>query len=267
MPPLYTATSIKKAYSLRWGWTGWPSNSIMPTLSPSDWQSLSIAWEGDGIRVLEKACRSDQWQMTVSTTPQLTPSVIVSRLKGRIDHHCRTNAVPMKFSRKVALRAIGNNTIEDVQEYIRKQVEAEQFVDPKFSELMREFTRVWKDDSSDAPLESASGRYWYRLHIVLVVQSRHRIREQRFLGNAFEVLQTIALDQGYRLGALSVMPDHVHVSLRGRIEESPETIALILMNESCHRLKCGDLWQPGYYVGTIGAYHMNAVRSRSFLSG
>ena len=57
------------------------------------------------------------------------------------------------------------------------------------------------------------------------------------------------------------MPDHLHMCLRGALEDSPEAIAIGYMNESCRKLGVVGLWRPSYYVGTTGAYNMSAVRS------
>lgn len=258
----YQRNTTTPAYSLRWSWTGWPSQCAFPKLSDQDWNSLTKAWEQDGIRLLERKCASEFWQATVSTKPHVVPSFIVARLKGRIDHLLRSQKVPFKFSRKVSLRSLGNNTADDVQDYIRKQVDTARFYDADYAALLQQFTRVW-DESTDShsPIEVASGRYWYQLHVVLVVEARHRIRELDFLGEIYETSQAIALDRGYRLAAISVMPDHLHLSLRGAVADSPEAIAMAYLNESCRRLKVNELWRPSYYVGTIGAYNMNAVRS------
>jgi REP element-mobilizing transposase RayT len=80
------------------------------------------------------------------------------------------------------------------------------------------------------------------------------------LGRLFDACQAIATDRGYLLGGLSVMPDHLHVCLRGAVADSPETIAISYMNASCRKLGAVGLWRPSYYVGTTGAYNMNAVR-------
>lgn len=123
----YRADTTTAAYSLRWSWTGWPSLGSMPNLSEDDWRTLEAAWEQDGIRLLERRCQSDYWQATVSTKPSSDPSLIVARLKGRIDHRFRSQKIPFKFSRKVSLRAIGRNTTADVQDYIHRQVDSSQF--------------------------------------------------------------------------------------------------------------------------------------------
>jgi REP element-mobilizing transposase RayT len=232
----------------------------MPSFTEEDWSALADAWEQDGIRLLERKCLSDHWQATVSTKPATDPSLIVGRIKGRIDHRFRTQKIPFKFSRKVSLRALGNNTTADIQGYIRRQVDSAQFCSLDFAHDLKQYTRVWQDEELHAPIEVSSGRYWYLLHLVLVVDGRHRIGSLDFLGHLFEGCQAIALERDYLLGGLSVMPDHVHLCLRGVVADSPEAIALGYMNESCRRLGVAGLWRPSYYVGTTGAYNMNAVR-------
>ena len=261
-PDCYRADTTSVAYSLRWSWTGWPSLGSMPNFTEDDWRTVADAWDHDGIRLLERKCLSDHWQAIVSTKPTIAPSVIVARMKGRIDHRLRSKETPFKFSRKVSLRAIGNNTLADVQDYIRRQVDTAHFYDSDFADDLKQFTRIWEDESIPAPIEVSSGRYWYKLHLVFVIERRHRIRNIGFLGELFEACLAIALDRGYRLEGISVMPDHLHLCLCGAVTESPETIALSYMNESCRRLGALGLWVPSYYVGTTGAYNMNAVRGK-----
>jgi len=230
----YHAGDASPAFSLRWAWTGWPSADVFPNPSSIDWKLLESL--------------------------SVVPSMIVARLKGRLDHAFRTKGIPLKFSRKVALRSLGENTQAGVDQYIANQVDKEQFVDDRFGASLKEFTRVWQSRAAD-PLEVNSGRYWYQLHLVLVVDKRHRIVDLSFLGKMFESFQEIAIDAGYELSALSVMPDHTHVALRGVVSQSPEAIAVQFQNGIESHLRVNSLWQPSYYVGTFGAYNMKVVRT------
>ena len=144
----YHAGDASPAFSLRWAWTGWPSADVFPNPSSIDWKLLESLW--------------------------VVPSMIVARLKGRLDHAFRTKGIPLKFSRKVALRSLGENTQADVDQYIANQVDKEQFVDDRFGASLKAFTRAWQSRAAD-PLEVNSGRYWYQLHLVLVVDKHHRI--------------------------------------------------------------------------------------------
>ena len=56
------------------------------------------------------------------------------------------------------------------------------------------------------------------------------------------------------------MPDHLHLALRGNIEQSPEEIALAMMNNLAYGFGQNPIWQSSYYAGTFGDYDMDAVR-------
>jgi REP element-mobilizing transposase RayT len=58
------------------------------------------------------------------------------------------------------------------------------------------------------------------------------------------------------------MPDHVHMALRGNINESPEEIALAIMNNTAYAMGQNSIWQRGFYVGTFSEYDVRALRGR-----
>ena len=74
-----------------------------------------------------------------------------------------------------------------------------------------------------------------------------------------DTCRRIAGVKEHRISALSVMPDHVHIALRGRVDESPQEIALAYMNNLAHVAGCYQLWMPSYYAGTFGDYDMGGV--------
>jgi hypothetical protein len=57
------------------------------------------------------------------------------------------------------------------------------------------------------PSESNSGRYWYDLHLVLVVAERFRITDPKRIGRIRDTALAVAAEGGHRIAALSVMPD------------------------------------------------------------
>jgi REP element-mobilizing transposase RayT len=112
-----------------------------------------------------------------------------------------------------------------------------------------------------APTETTSGRYWYNLHLVLVTEERRRNSELPWLAKIRDQSFRIAEKKGHGISRLSVMPEHVHFSLRGNIEHSPQEIALAFQNNLAHCLGRAPVWRETYYVGTFGEYDMNVVRS------
>src|SRR5947208_3747164 len=93
--PLYRAADLHPAYQLRYGWTGWPSKTVFPGDLTSILPDIAPEWEKDGIRVLESAHSPERIQLTLSTTPQVSPVTLAARVKGRLQHHCRQKSIPI----------------------------------------------------------------------------------------------------------------------------------------------------------------------------
>lgn len=262
--PYYTADDINSAFHLRYGWTGWPSSSTFPDEPHEEFfEKLTEAWETDGIRLLEYDWTPKQLQFLTSVTPEVAPVTFTARMKGRLDYALRKAEMPTKFNRTFAMRTVGENRRDEVEQYIGRQVQKEGFADPKFEEFLEEFTTVNESVDLSSRVETKSGRYWYNLHVVLTVRDRSRITDREGLSTLYDWSLNVAEVKGYRISALSVMPDHLHLALGGNVEHSPEEIALSFMNNLAYQFGHMALWQPSFYVGSFGEYDMGAVAART----
>jgi len=260
--PLYRAEGQQVAYHLRYSWTAWPAGSLWRSLPIDDLLStLAPRWEQDGLRVLERLISPDKIQATFSTRPDVAPTALARLAKGRLQHAMReADRTFQGFSRKVSVRCVGRNRAKDVQAYIARQVEKEHFADSRFEAMMRQFTVLCPSVNLALPDSSTHGRYWYNLHVVLVVAERYRIVDPHRLGTIRDRCFQIANKKGHRIAVLSVMPDHLHMALRGNRDESPQDIALAFQNNLAFALGQMRIWSDGYYVGTLGEYDMQAIR-------
>lgn len=256
----YTGRNIRPAYTLHYDWTGWPTQGTrLPPQTVAIVRDTIALWEQDGLRLLTPHATAEKVQLLFSVTPPASPVFFCMRVKGRLQHALRKADVPVEFSRKVAFRSLGENTDEVVGHYLRGQVGKEDFADPRFREIMRQFTVVHNDVQLAEPAESNSGRYWYNVHLVLVVADRFRITNPDRLRQLRDTAFEIAAEGGHRIAALSVMPDHVHMALRGDIECSPEKMTLVFQNGLARAAGCR-VWQDGYYVGTFSEYDLDVIR-------
>ena len=260
--PLYRAHNLLPAFSLRYTWTGWPSpGSAFPSAPPADlYDALSQLWEGDGLRLLEPTWTPRDLKLTFSTKPSVSPVFLASRAKGRLQHALRTRNAPQKFSRKVSVHSVGDNVDSEVEAYIRDQVNRSDYADPLFRQFLEDL--VFVDDSVDLaePTETRSGRYWYNLHLVLVTQERHHLKEKDTLRKVRERCRAIATKKGYWLSALAVLPDHLHAAFRADVEQSPQDVAMGFQNNLAYALGQNAVWKYTYYAGTFGEYDMDAIR-------
>lgn len=260
--PLYSAKDQQPAFALRYSWTGWVTRGDLRGLAITDdaWTDLINAWESDGLRLLDRLFRGNEIHLTFSAIPSVAPIFVAARAKGRLQYAQRAAGAPVTFSRKVSIRTVGDNTTPAIEGYIRGQVSNEDFIDSRFSALLEQFTVINPRVDLRQPAETNSGRYWYNLHLVLVTNGRHRIVDEQGLTTIRDGSFKIAEKKEYAIGAISVMPDHVHFALRGNLEHSPERIALSFQNNLAHMLNRGAVWRKGYYVGTFGVYDMRAIR-------
>jgi REP element-mobilizing transposase RayT len=259
--PLYRPEDLRAAYQLRYSWSGWPSGDPFPVdLVARVLPEIGPEWEKDGLRLLESSVRPNILQLTMSTSPVVAPVTLAARIKGRIQHHCRLRGTPVDFSRKLAVRSLGDPTRAEVEGYIRNQVPNEDLADERFRQMLSAFTVVDPRVDLSIPTESNSGRYWYNLHLVLVTSERYRIGEARTLAQIRDTVCRICIKKGHAVSTAAVMPDHLHLALRGAIAEAPQTIALSFLNNLAYNLGQRPWWQAGYYAGTFGEYSMAAVR-------
>ena len=132
--------------------------------------------------------------------------------------------------------------------------------------MLAEFTCTFPTVDLAVPSESARGRYWYNLHIVLIVAGRGRYRDPAQLRMLYDRTLQIADRKGHRIAAISVMPDHLHLALRGNMESSPQDIALGFQNNLAFAMGQVPIWQEGFYSGTFSEYDMGAIRRRVVLA-
>lgn len=258
--PLYAPALANAAYQLRYSWTGWASSGQFTADLADLIAQAGPLWEADGMRLTEHRCEADRLQLLFSTLPVVSPQFLAARAKGRLDHAARQARLKLAFSRKLAVRSIGENTRRDVEAYIEGQVGKERFVDSRFEATMRQFTVQNPDIDLSQPTESARGRYWYNLHMVLVVDGRSRITDADVLGQLRDGALKVAAKKEHSISRLSVMPDHLHAALRPAVEESPLDVVFAYQNNLAYMLKLGRLWTESFYVGTFGEYSMQAVR-------
>ncbi len=260
LPPLYCAHNLRAAYALRYDWTGWPTEGTsLPEGVADVARTATSAWEADGLHLLEAHATAEKVQILFSATPQVSPIFCSMRAKGRLQHALRKAGKAVIFSRKVSFRSLGDNTTPVVDGYIRGQVGKGAFADPRFQTTMRRFTVTRPEVDLALPTATDAGRYWYNLHVVLVVADRFRITDPDRLGRVRDAVFTVAGDADCRVAAVAVMPDHLHLALRGGLACSPEEIALAFQNGLARAAGCR-AWQDGYYAGTFSEYDVGVIR-------
>lgn len=75
-----------------------------------------------------------------------------------------------------------------------------------------------------------------------------------------DMILGVVKKKGHRLSRAAILSDHVHMTIGCAIRESPEAVALTYLNNLAYAHGMQPLFCHGYYVGTFGAYDLDAVR-------
>ncbi len=254
----YSTIDITPVYRLHYTWSGWPTvGTIIPPESAMT--HLVETWNNDGFTLLARIWKPDCLQFTFESRPDISPVLFAQRVKGRLQHELRKSGLSVTFSRKVAFRAIGENITDVVVNYVRNQLDHVDLADPRYREQLAGV--AFEDLSVDltTPAETNSGRYWYNLHLVLVTAARYRVGRPDILNGLVGTTKEILWKLGCTAKSVSVMPDHIHVAIRGNPEKSPAEIGMAVQEATAQVAGCR-LWQDGFYIGTFSEYSLRGIR-------
>jgi len=257
MEAIYTAENTKAAYLLNWGVTlFWKNQPITEDV----WlENLSNATETDGVRILKhRTIPNNASQFFVSTKPHVAPAEMLKSIKGRLQHHVRS-AMPKAFQRNYCVRSIGAARSDIVKNYIADQLGHHQMADARVQNRFREFQRTNANVELKQPSFSSHGEYWYNLHIVLVNRNRSNEVRKEVLEKLASTLERTATKHRHQLSQLAVLSDHIHISVRAEVTQSPASIALSYLNNGAYACDMRPVFQFSYHVSTHGEYDRGAV--------
>lgn len=250
-------------HHLFYSWAGWPTEGAFPAEPPpAFFDALSAAWKSDGLELQSRAWTPQQIQMTFRVEPQVAPTLLAARAKGRLQHALRQAGTPCGFSRKMAVRSLGDNVSGTVEGYLRQQAVRAELVDERYRATLK--AAGFEDAAIDLsePTETNSGRYWNNLHWVAVTADRFRIGKEDFLDKVRAGVFAWAEETGSRLKAFAPMPDHVHVAARGQPERSPLELAETLWRSFNRAAGCC-LMSDKVYAGTFSEYGLCVVMKQT----
>ena len=255
--PLYTSdTCPERAYQLNWSYTlFWHA----PPRDEAWLKPLQSATEPDGIRVLQhKLTHPTTSQFLISTTPLISPRLVVQRIKGRLQYILRPR-ISNAFQRNYALRSVGSANRHAIDAYIASQLEHHPMADPRVADQFREYQ--FHDETIDLsePSRTSHAIYWYNLHLVFVNDWRYRDIDPSRNEQRLQVIRRTAAKKGHSLSRIGLLPDHVHFSIRADLEEAPQDIVFGYMNNLAYVVGMKPVLKFSYYVGTFGEYDLKVI--------
>ena len=107
-------------------------------------------------------------------------------------------------------------------------------------------------------------KYLIQYHIIWCPKFRFSVLQGNVDATLKQILQKICDDYGYKIKALEVMPDHIHVFIdvpqtvaRCDVVRTLKSISAIELLKAYSKLKqfyarYGVLWSKGYFISTVG---------------
>lgn len=97
-------------------------------------------------------------------------------------------------------------------------------------------------------------------HFVWIPKRRKPVLIKDIARRLTDLIYEVANENRWRILALEVMPDHVHLFLNCKPSDSPSTIMRLIKGRASHHLrkefpellKLPTLWTPSYFVSTAG---------------
>lgn len=225
-------------------------------------EPLKTVTESDGVRILEvHFTQPNVAQFLVSTRPSLAPSDIVRSIKGRWQYILKSQH-PSAFRRNYFIGSVGEANCETLNNYVARQCEkhpmADERVTAKLAAMQFHDPRV----ELDAEQVGNYGKFVYALQVVIEnAGGWNEIRDDVLIATRDMIVRASGA-KGWRLGRIGLLSNHIHILLGCTVTESPESVALSLLNNLAFVQGMKPVFRFSYYVGTFGGYDRDAIRRR-----
>lgn len=256
LAPLYTAANCTFCCPLQWGLSVfWRTPQC-----DADWYpELAAALEADGVRLLShRYAAGGTSQFVVSTKPDVAPTTIAQRVKGRLQYLVRDRA-PKALRRNYSLRSFGQVKRSTVEQYVDSQLDHHRMADPRVQERLARYQIHREEVDLSRPRQGSHGIYWYNLHVVLVHCERWREVREDVLGRVQAMIIGACETKGWLLSRAGILADHVHIVLGCSLSVAPLDVGLSFLNNLAYAHGMRPVFQFGGYLGTVGEYDQGAV--------
>ena len=258
MEPIYTAQNTQIAYQLNWSLSLFGKGQLP---EPSIWQeSLGPAVEPDGVRILNCSTPSaNVIQFLISSKPPIAPSSIVRSVKGRLQYLIRDETAKA-FRRNYHIQSIGEANNKVLDGYINRQTAKHPMVDTRVQASLNAIQ--FHDPDTDLAKTNIGtyGQYLNSIHVVIEnAEGWNEIRESQLTG-VRDMIVGSARKKSWQLSRIGLLANHIHILLGAAVTESPESVAISLMNNIAYVYEMTPVLKFSYYVGTFGGYDRGAIR-------
>ena len=258
MEPIYSPLNTRVAYQLNWSLSLFGKDELP---EPNLWlDDLSSATEPDGVRILNCTnLSSNAIQFLISSQPAIAPSEIVRSVKGRLQYLIR-DRIPKAFRRNYHIQSVGEAKAEVLEGYVDRQTEKHPMADVRVQASLAAIQ--FHDHGIDLakPNIGTYGQYLNSIHVVIENDDGWNEVRKIQLQRVRNMIVNSAQKKSWQLSRIGLLANHIHILLGAAVTESPESIAISLMNNIAYVYDMKPILKFSYYAGTFGGYDRGAVR-------
>ena len=111
---------------------------------------------------------------------------------------------------------------------------------------------------------SSYGEFSYALQVVIESDLGWRETRSEVLKTYRQTIIACCQKHEWLLSRIGILSDHMHILLAARMTDSPESIALSLMNNLAFSQGMKPMFRFSYYVGGFGHFDRGAIRNARF---
>jgi putative transposase len=222
----------------------------------------------ESYHLLEAQTSPDHFRLLISLKPEQPVSRAVKMLKGNLSRTLgrRFGGTERWLARGYFARTSGKVDLETVRSYVRNQVSHHGYRG-KWTEALEYRNALFKSPAFEFSHSVSLLDY----HMVLVTKRRAAVFDETIAPGLFRYVVAVGGKRGFAIERMSILPDHCHLLFEAVPSRSINEIALSLMNNTVHwmgkyywgvlkQADAWELWEPSYYVGTLGEYTTAQVK-------
>jgi putative transposase len=228
--------------------------------------------------LLESKLSDDQVRLLLSLKPSQSVSQVANLLKGsssrqfglKFRESLEVQGSKSLWSRGYFAQTSGKVNVEKARAYVQSQVTHHQY-HGEWTEALN----FCNSNFSSPVFPIAHSFCMLDYHIVLATQQRLALFDETIAPPLFRYVMAIASKHGFAVERMGVLPDHVHLIIEARPDVSAEECVLALLENTRYwmtnnysgvlkQTQGWDVWQPSFYVGSVGDY--STAQVKQFLS-
>jgi putative transposase len=257
MNPTFTAENVKVAFETRYhfGWYAHGRQARFDRIETTLDSAFQEVTQRHDYRVLEYDIQPQVVRAVLSLTPATSPAEVTRSIKGNLAAAVRKECdLRDLWSRGWFVRSVGHVTNDVVRHYV-----AQQHDDRESLPMARH-----RDLGDPSALRvSQHGKFECNLHVVFVTERRQEFLDVEVAEALVAYWRQVCEKKRWLAWNIEVVWNHAHLFLGVSPNESPNDVAMSLLNNAEYFLSRRyaalrreverTVWQPGYYVGTVGS--------------